>query len=487
MAGMTDTGLKTKRYTEIFDDIKKSIYQDLSPNLDVSEDSELGLFLASIVRGLADVHTAMSEIYDSGTIDKAEGFNLDDMTALNAVYRRVAQPTRGTIEFVGDSGAEVPETTRLVSTAGIVFYPTSNFTITPSSCVEATLEVNSLRPDTNYVIIINNIEYSYTTTQTDTVTTLLESLAGLINGGIVAKASVQGNSLRVYKDPDNVEARSNAMTVTATTFLSFTKVTTLQDVAAETLGANITLAGTLIEIENTVTGLDSVFNRYDLQTGSNKETDTELRQRYLDTINVTGVGTLDAIVSAVRRVQGVTDAFGEENDQDVVVDNFPAKSFKITVVGGQNDNIAQAIWDTKPAGILAYGDLFGRAFDISGVEHTVRFTRPTPKYVYIKVNYVIYDEESLAIPKADIEKVIAQSINNYGKTLKVGDDVILNRIFSYIYKDLRGVEVKFIRGCLENSQGLNPPDSSYKTGKLEVNNGQYTVWESAQYKIYEGD
>ncbi len=82
------------------------------------------------------------------------------------------------------------------------------------------------------------------------------------------------------------------MVVTATTFLTFTKITTIHDVVAEEVGAIPALAGTLIEIETTVDGLDSVYNRYDLTTGRNEETDTELRQRYLESLAVTGVGTL---------------------------------------------------------------------------------------------------------------------------------------------------------------------------------------------------
>lgn len=486
MAGVTETGLQTLRYSQIFDNIRQSLFQEISPNLDVSEDSQLGLFLASIVRGLTDIHEIISEVYDSGTIDKAEGFNLDDMTALNAVYREVAKPTRGSVEFTGDSGTQIPTDTRLRSTAGVAFYPTSLFTINPSSCVECNLEVNSLVPSNPYVIIINNTEYNYTTKPSDTVATLLQELADLINGGIIAKASVVNNTtLRIYKDTGDIEARQNSMVVSATTFLTFTKVTTIHDVAADVLGSNPTLSGTLIEVENTTTGLDSVYNRYDLQNGREKETDTELRQRYLNSLNVTGVGTLDSIVAAVRRVQGVTDATGIENDRDVAHQGIPAKSFKITVVGGANDNIAQAIWDTKPAAIRADGDLIGQAFDIGGLAHTVRFTRPTPKYVYLKITYLIYDEELLTIPQNEIISVIAQAANEYGRSLRVGDDVILNRIFSYIYRNLQGVEIRFIRGTLQNSQGLTPPDSDYKTGRLDVAADQYTVWDSSQYTILE--
>ena len=64
MAGLTTTGLQTLRYQEIFDNIKSRLLRDISPNLDVSEDSQLGLFLASIARSLADTHEILSEIYD---------------------------------------------------------------------------------------------------------------------------------------------------------------------------------------------------------------------------------------------------------------------------------------------------------------------------------------------------------------------------------------------------------------------------------------
>lgn len=486
MAGLTTTGLQTLRYQEIFDNIKSRLLRDISPNLDVSEDSQLGLFLASIARSLADTHEILSEIYDGGTIDKAEGFNLDDITALNAVYRYVAQATRGQVEFTGTTGATISSTTRLRSTAGNIFYPVNNITLTPSYCVEAVLEVNSLRTDADYVIIIDNVIFSYKPTSSDTITTLLTKLAEAINGGIVAKAEVinDGAALRVYKDEGDIIARTNPMVVTATTFLTFTKITTISDVVAEEVGAIPALAGTLIEIETTVDGLDSIYNRYDLTTGRNEETDTELRQRYLESLAVTGVGTLDAIVAAVKRVQGVSDASGVENDtEETNSEGLPPKSFKIVVVGGQNDNVAQAIWDTKPAGIRAYGSIFGTAHDLGGLAHNIYFSRPTPKYAFVKVSYSLYDEESLTIPEEDIRDSIVQGINAYGRTLKVGNDVIPNRIYGYIYDVIKGIEINEVKVALSNSQSVPPSDGQYTTARITVDGDQYTVWESSQYTI----
>ncbi len=112
----------------------------------------------------------------------------------------MAQATRGQVEFTGTTGATIPSTTRLRSTAGNIFYPVSGITLTPSYCVEAVLEVNSLRTDANYVIIIDNTIFSYQPKSSDTITVLLTELADAING-IVAKAEVinEGSALRVYK------------------------------------------------------------------------------------------------------------------------------------------------------------------------------------------------------------------------------------------------------------------------------------------------
>ncbi|EIH6466006.1 baseplate J/gp47 family protein, partial [Shigella flexneri] len=230
--------------------------------------------------------------------------------------------------------------------------------------------------------------------------------------------------------------------------------------------------------------LDSVFNRYDLTTGRDEETDTELRQRYLESLAVTGVGTLDAIVAAVKRVQGVSDASGVENDTETTnSDGLPPKSFKIVVVGGQNDNIAQAIWDTKPAGIRPFGSIFGTAYDLGSLPHDVYFSRPMPKYVFVKVAYSLYDEETLNIPEQDIHDRIVQGINAYGRTLKVGNDVIPNRIYGHIYDVIQGIEINEIKVALSNNQAIPPAEGQYTTSRIIIDGDQYTVWESSQYTI----
>ena len=137
----------------------------------------------------------------------------------------------------------------------------------------------------------------------------------------------------------------------------------------------------------------------------------------------------------------------------------------------------------KPAGIRAYGAIFGTAYDLGNLAHNVYFSRPTPKYAFVKVSYSLYDEESLTIPEEDIRDSIVQGINAYGRTLKVGNDVIPNRIYGYIYDVIKGVEINEIKVALSNSQSVPPSDGQYTTARITVDGDQYTVWESSQYTI----
>ncbi len=92
-------------------------------------------------------------------------------------------------------------------------------------------------------------------------------------------------------------------------------------------------------------------------------------------------------------------------------------------------------------------------------------------------------EESLTIPEEDIRDSIVQGINAYGRTLKVGNDVIPNRIYGYIYDVIKGIEINEIKVALSNNQSVPPSDGQYTTARITVDGDQYTVWESSQYTI----
>lgn len=112
-------------------------------------------------------------------------------------------------------------------------------------------------------------------------------------------------------------------------------------------------AGTLTRIDTAVVGWDGVYNSTNGRTGSDMESDASLRERVV-AANDSGVGFVNSIRSAVLAVDGVSSCVVYENgDSSSTVINgvvVSPHSVYICVDGGDNGDVAEAIYRTKPAG-----------------------------------------------------------------------------------------------------------------------------------------
>ena len=104
----------------------------------------------------------------------------------------------------------------------------------------------------------------------------------------------------------------------------------------------------------------------------------------------------------------------------------------------------------------------------------------------MKVTYSIYDEEVLSTPEENVNAAIIKGINDYGKTLRVGFDIIPNRIYGHIYENISGIIIDEIKVAVSDSQTKKPEDTQYSSEKVVIGEDEYTVWESSQYTISKG-
>lgn len=154
--------------------------------------------------------------------------------------------------------------------------------------------------------------------------------------------------------------------------------------------------------------------------GTDTETDEDLRVRREVLLATPGSATLDAIRAQVLGVTGVTSCSAFENTTLVVDgDGVPGKEFEVLVVGGDGDDIAQAIWDSKGGGIGAHGDLTGNAVDAAGGAQTLDYSRPTDTPIY--VDFTVTTDGDYPV---DGDAQVKAAIKVYGDTLVVGADVI---------------------------------------------------------------
>ncbi|MEM2726669.1 MAG: baseplate J/gp47 family protein [Archaeoglobaceae archaeon] len=215
-------------------------------------------------------------------------------------------------------------------------------------------------------------------------------------------------------------------------------------------------AGTITKLVSVVGGIDSVTNPLPTEGGKDAESDAEFRWRIKITLRSKGKATLDAILSAVRAVEGVRSAKIIENDGDSEQNGLPPHSFKIIVHGGEDDKIAQAIFDAKPAGIKAWGDIAVTAYDIDGKPYVVRFSRPTTVDIYVRAEVTVSGE----VNTTDVKKAVMDYINN----LEIGQDVIVSKIIAAV------LSVKNVEDCSVLVGTSYPPSSSnnISIGETEV-------------------
>jgi len=207
------------------------------------------------------------------------------------------------------------------------------------------------------------------------------------------------------------------------------------DFEAEDAGAVPANAGTITVIATPVVGWNSVTNAADAYTGREADDDPILRLRREQELRATGSATVDAIRAdllafEVDGVQSIEQASVFENVTDVVdATGLPGKSIECVIYDGSppaltNNQIAQAIFDTKPAGILAFGLESGVATDSQGGFHTIGFTRPTEKQVWIEM----FVSVNIATGYAGAAALKAALVALNTSDLQQGRDVIANRL-----------------------------------------------------------
>ena len=179
--------------------------------------------------------------------------------------------------------------------------------------------------------------------------------------------------------------------------------------------------------------------------GRNEETDPEFRARREDLLRISGAATLEAIRSSLIDTAGVLQAFIFENDTDLIdVNGLPPHSFEAVVSGGEDDDVAQTIFDTKPIGIATHRDPGpdGRTIaiiDSQGFSHDIKFSRPTEIQMFVEVDIVIDPDVFGGGDQVAGEVQVKDAIKLLGDSQQIGEDVIINQFLCAPF-DVAGVE-----------------------------------------------
>ena len=256
-------------------------------------------------------------------------------------------------------------------------------------------------------------------------------------------ASVSGDSTMSYV---TTEAVSN----TTGSAANFT-VAMEASVAGSHIRAN---TGTLTVIDTPVAGWNSVTNAADSVAGTDEETDADLRERRESELARPGTSPLDAlradlldITKANAYTSDVTNALVYENvtTSPANAGGLPIWKIEAVVLGGEDADVAQVLFDGKAAGVGTYGTSSASVTDTSGNTHTVYFSRPTPVPITIVIS--VRKSADTDLSDAEIITAVKEAIaDGYGDTVEMGEDVYLSDVIAAA-NGVQGVESVVVSGA----------------------------------------
>ncbi|TYC49887.1 baseplate J/gp47 family protein [Weissella muntiaci] len=191
-------------------------------------------------------------------------------------------------------------------------------------------------------------------------------------------------------------------------------------------------AGRINKIVEAVDGLTEVVNKEAAVGGVALESDSDLRTRLLDNYRRSANGTPNALITAVENVVGVQMAHLIVNDtMEVDSNGNPPKSVHFYVQGGDDYDIANAIFNAVAAGVSTTGASEVEVPLINGThKQVIKFDRPTQKAVDVQLTLVVSD--SFSISGKDNVKA---NVTDYLTKLTIGETLHVTKLYGIIYEE----------------------------------------------------
>ena len=226
------------------------------------------------------------------------------------------------------------------------------------------------------------------------------------------------------------------------------------ELVCESTGPIQANTGTLTVIETPVPGMSSFINEEDAELGSNIESDSELKARRDQELQIAGSATIEAIRSELLARPLVTAAIVFQNKYSIPdIDNRPPHSLDIVVQGDDEQDLANAIFLVTGGGIETIGAITKTVIDSQGFNQTIKFSRPTDVNIWIEYDLTV---DNSLFPSDGLDQAEA-AILAFGESLTVGQDIV---VFGYkslinVFNNIPGITDVELRIGKTNTPTLN--------------------------------
>lgn len=212
--------------------------------------------------------------------------------------------------------------------------------------------------------------------------------------------------------------------------------------------------------------LDILANRNGLARIAG-ETDSALQDRILVVTSgsglLSGSSCFDNVYNQLLQTNGVTEVQINLNDSPETVGGLAPNSYEVMVLGGDDVEVANIIWNNHPAGITLSGNSSVQITDCRGVCREVSFTRP--RFVPIFLDFRLRRTSTNCGCPTDNTDVVKNAIESY---LNSDNGVCFTRIG-------QPVNVQDFFGAIYSIQGLGVTCAKVSRDGLEAKNDVVTL------------
>lgn len=455
MAGLTENGYEAKRFRDLVEDVQLSL-QESNSNIIVTDSSNkvVNNIVMPILLAIAESYELGEEVWNSFDIDTATGIALDRLGEFKDTQRRGDEFSTGFIEFTQNGIGTVNENVIVKDTTGQNLYSLEERTLTSALVNSFTIDYSSstVIPNVTYFLTTGSDTFSYTTSLTDTLEDVYNSLQAQID--VTGRYTTEHDTLAdtfFVKGVANINfsfAKRNDVVVS--------EFSTLVNFRASEVGDIIVNAFTATTLLSSVSNNLSVTNPRNFDRGSLQEDDEAFRERLKNTSSVNGKAVPEAIIKAISEVSGVNSVTLAINNSIFPATNGQApKSYEAIVIGGNDQDIADAILDSGGAGIESFGNISLLSVGSSGGTYPISFTRPDNVYIFLNVEFERYEEfTQFPLNGEDLMRsALVEASSNY----QADQDVIPSTLNNVIYNSVDGVgELRITAGYSYNVNDLVP-------------------------------
>jgi len=185
--------------------------------------------------------------------------------------------------------------------------------------------------------------------------------------------------------------------------------------------------GSVTTILTSVPGWSTVNNPVAATIGTDEETNAAFRLRRTRSVARSSRSMIESIYSEIANLDGVVSVTVLENDEDIVdINGLQPHSVAAIVLGGDEQEIAEAIFNEKAAGIYTNGTIVKQVEDIQGQLYDIRLQRPTAKTVWVIVNLTTF----AGFPAGGANTIKNNIVEFAEEKFAVGDNVIDSLLYT---------------------------------------------------------